>query len=183
MHFKTLAVSALLMLHVGVCFAQVTNTSYVTTTGEKVLRFEVIVPVDKQKTWEYFTKDELLKTWIAPQAHIELKTGGYIVTNYATDKPLDDPSSIRLGIINYLEKELITFKVELNGHFSSQLQEDDKNLQEIIQFIDLGRGKTKVISSMTGWGSGADWDKTYSFFDKGNEWTYKEFLKCFSAQK
>ena len=30
---------------------------------------------------------------------------------------------------------------------------------------------------MIGWGNGSDWDKTYNFFVKGNEWTYQELLK------
>ena len=169
----------MILLSVIFCNGQVTNTSYATSTGEKVLRFEMIVPVSRPKVWEYFSTDELLKKWIAPQAHVDLKTGGYIVTNYSADKPLDDASSIRLGIVNYLEKELITFKVELNDHFSAQLQEEDTNLQEIIQFYDAGNGKTKIVSSMVGWGTGEQWDKTYNFFVRGNEWTYKEFVKLF----
>lgn len=32
---------------------------------------------------------------------------------------------------------------------------------------------------MVGWGQGSQWDKTYDFFLKGNEWTYKEILKLF----
>jgi hypothetical protein len=34
---------------------------------------------------------------------------------------------------------------------------------------------------MTGWGEGADWDKTYNFFARGNEWTYKELLKNYNS--
>lgn len=36
---------------------------------------------------------------------------------------------------------------------------------------------TKIVSSMIGWGKGTDWDKTYDFFTKGNEWTYQELIK------
>src|SRR4051812_40669305 len=96
---------------------EVKNTSYVTSTGDKVLRLEAVLPVDKKTAWQYFTTDEKLKKWIAPAAHIELKTGGYIVTNYEKDKPLTDASSIRLGIINYLENEMIAFKIKLNDVF------------------------------------------------------------------
>ncbi len=145
----------------------VENTSYTTSSGEKVLRLEMIVPVDKKTAWNYFTKDELLKKWIAPLVHIELKTGGSILTNYNKDKSLDDSSSIRLGIINYLDEELITLKVKLNDNFSQKVQGEDGNLQELIQFINTGNGKTKIISSMIGWGKGEDWDKTYCFFEKG----------------
>lgn len=64
----------LLISGINQVFAQspVRNTSYVTTTGEKVLRPEVTILVDRQSAWKYFTTDDLLKKWIAPVAHIEL---------------------------------------------------------------------------------------------------------------
>jgi len=37
------------------------------------------------------------------------------------------------------------------------------------QFIKIDNEHTKIVSSMIGWGSVTDWDKTYSFFAKGNE--------------
>ena len=73
--------------------------------------------------------------------------------------------------------EITVLKVDLNDNFSKKLQEEDQNLQEVIQFVSAGTGKTKIISSMIGWGPGKDWEKTYDFFLKGNEWTYKELLK------
>jgi uncharacterized protein YndB with AHSA1/START domain len=159
--------------------AQIVDSSYKAQTGEKVLQMSIVVPVSKDKAWKLFTEDALLIKWIAPVAHIELRNGGFIITNYDKSKSLSDNSSIKLGIINYLEKELITFKVELNDNFSKKAQNEDQNLQEIIQFIDEGNGTTKIISSMIGWGNGEDWDKTYNFFVRGNKYTYEEILKLF----
>ncbi|MEO6219773.1 MAG: hypothetical protein ABIO81_05055 [Ginsengibacter sp.] len=165
-----------------VFFAQaqvVKNTSYTTSSGEKILRLEMILPVDKKTAWEYFTKDQLLQKWIAPLVHIELKARGYILTNYDKDKSLSDSSAIRLDIINYLTEELLTLKVDLNDNFPKSVQNEDANLQELIQFKEEGDGKTKIISSMIGWGKGTDWDKTYGFFVKGNIWTYEQLHKLF----
>ena len=159
----------------------VKNTSYVTSTGEKVLRLESVLPVGKKTAWEYFTTDEKLQMWIAPLVHIELKTGGYILTNYDANKSLSDTSSIRLGIINYLDGEMLTLKVKLNNDFSKKVQAEDQNLQEIIQLVAIDDTHTKVTSSMIGWGTGADWDKTYDFFVKGNIWTYNEIIKLFKS--
>ncbi len=158
----------------------VKNTSYTTQTGEKVLRLEVVLPVDLNEAWQLFTTDAQLIKWIAPVAHIELKTGGYILTNYDKTKPISDSTSIRLGIINYLENELLTLKVKLNSNFSPKVKTEDGNLQEIIQFAYISPKETKVISSMVGWGKGEDWDKTLGFFERGNLWTYEELLKLFN---
>ena len=157
--------------------AQVENTSYVNKSKERVLQLSIIVPLSVEELWKYFSTDPKLSKWIAPVAHIELKSGGYIVTNYDKTKSLSDSSSIKLGIISYLENELLILKVDLNNNFSKQLQDEDQNLQEIIQFVSIDAGKTKIISSMIGWGQGKDWEKTYDFFLKGNEWTYNELLK------
>src|SRR6185312_9294437 len=74
------------------------NTSYQNLSGEKVLRLECMLPVSLSEAWKLFTTDEKLKKWIAPLAHIELKAGGYIITNYDKSKSLSDSSSIKLPI-------------------------------------------------------------------------------------
>jgi len=155
------------------------NTSYITQTGEKVLRFESVLPVGLDEAWQLFTTDVQLIKWIAPVAHIELRTGGFILTNYDKTKPLTDSSSIKLDIINYLEHEILTLKVNLNISFSPKAKAEDGNLQEIIQFEYVSPKQTKVISSMVGWGKGEEWDKTYDFFERGNTWTYEELLKIY----
>lgn len=159
--------------------AQVENTSYTTAFGEKVLQLSIVAPMDKANVWKLFTTEEGLKKWIAPVVKLNMKTGGFIRTNYDATKSADDSSSIQLGIINYIENELITLKVNLNDNFPPDVKADDKNLQEILQFVDVGNGKTKIISTMVGWGNSDNWNKTYAFFEKGNDWTYREMLKLF----
>jgi len=160
--------------------AQVTNSSYTTQYGERVLQLSITVPMKKSDVWKLFTTDEGLKKWIAPVAKIDMRTGGCIRTNYDRTKTPEDSTSIRLDIINYLEYEMLTLKVNLNNSFPAETKKEDKNLQEIIQFVDAGRGKTKIISTMVGWGQGNDWNTVYGFFEKGNDWTYKEILKLFN---
>lgn len=86
--------------------------------------------------------------------------------------------TISLGIVNYVDNELITFKVNLNDAFSEKLRSEDDRLQEVIQLQRLPNGGTRVVSMMLGWGTGAEWDKAIAFFAKGNEWSYKNLAKC-----
>ena len=176
---KKSAVLLLVFLISFVSKAQVKNTSYQTASGEKVLRLEFTVPLDKRGAWQLFTNDAQMKRWMAPQVHIDLKSGGTIITNYDSTKSLSDSSSIKLPIVNYLEGELLTLQVILNDHFPKQQQQEDEHLQEVIQFLPVSPGKTKIVSSMIGWGKGEGWNKTYDFFVKGNTWTYEELLKLF----
>jgi len=171
-----IALSFLLIIHTAQS-QSLKNTSSRNQSGEKVLRIEMTIPLSLKDSWKLFTTDEKLKKWIAPLAHVELKSGGYIVTNYDSTKSLSDSSSIRLPIIAFIDEELLIFKVNLNNNFIQKLQDEDGDLLEIIQFKKIDNSNTKVISSMQGWGTGSDWDKTYDFFVRGNEWTYKELLK------
>ena len=159
--------------------AQVTNSSYTTQYVEKVLQLSIVVPMTKNEAWKLFSTDDGLKKWLAPVAKIDMRTGGSILTNYDKSKNIDDITSIKLGIINYLENEMITLKVDLNNNFPESAKKEDKNLQEIIQLVEMGAGKTKIISTMVGFGKGSDWDKTYTFFEKGNDWTFNEILTLF----
>ncbi|RZK08847.1 MAG: hypothetical protein EOO43_21290, partial [Flavobacterium sp.] len=77
--------------------AQVDNTSYVNQSGEKVLQLSIVVPLDVKHAWEYFSTESKLAEWIAPVVQIELKSGGYILTNYDKTKSISDSSSIKLG--------------------------------------------------------------------------------------
>lgn len=157
----------------------VENTSYINQSNEKALRLEITIPADMETTWKLFSTDEGLMKWIAPLAHIELRTGGYIVTNYDKSKALSDSSSIRLPIINYIKNELLVLKVVLNNHFAEDVRLTSDNLQEIIQFVKIDESHTKIISSMVGFGKGNHWDSTYDFFLKGNVWTFKQIIKIF----
>lgn len=157
----------------------VKNTSYISATGEKVLRVEFVLPIPQKQAWQYFSDDKKLALWAAPVAHIDLKAGGTLVTNYDKSKSLTDKSSISSDIINYLDNELLTLKVNLNDSFTKKAQEEDANLQEVIQLFPVDGTHTKIVSSMIGWGKGPDWDKTYDFFVKGNVYTYQELAKLF----
>ena len=176
---KTAVLALFLMSELFGHAQTVKNTSYITQTGEKVLRLESVLPISRDEAWQLFTTDAQLMKWIAPVAHIELRTCGFILTNYNKTKPLTDSSSIKLDIINYVEHEILTLKVNLNNSFSPKVKAEDGNLQEIIQFEYVSPKQTKVISSMVGWGNGEEWNKTYGFFERGNSWTYEEMLKIY----
>ena len=160
----------------------VRNTSYVTKSGERVLRIEAVVPASAENVWKAWTVPQELSKWIAPVVGIDLRTGGTISTNYDAKATIGGAGTIQLPIINYIEKQLITLKVNLNEKFPKNTRNEDHNLQEIVQIVDLGDGKTKVVSSMVGWGTGKDWDQSYEFFARGNEWTYRELAKYLSSR-
>jgi len=108
-----------------------------------VLRIETIVPVSVQDVWDAWTTSDGLKEWIAPVVAIDLRVGGVISTNYEKTARIGDAGTIRLPIINYIERELITLKVQLNDSFTQKVRRQDQTLQKIVQIVDLRNGETK----------------------------------------
>jgi hypothetical protein len=165
---------------VGASAQVVRNTSFQMGSGERVLRIESTVPASKDEVWKALTTPDGLKKWIAPVVAIDLRIGGSLSTNYDKTAAIGSPGTIRMGILNYLEGEMITLRVTLNNKFSAKVRSQGGNLQEIIQIDSSADGTTKVISSMVGWGVGKDWDDAYQFLARGNEWTYQQLVKSFS---
>jgi uncharacterized protein YndB with AHSA1/START domain len=155
---------------------EVRNSSYITSTGERVLRIESTLPVAKAEAWRLFATVAGLEKWIAPVVALNLRVGGEILTNYDKSKSVHDPGTIRLSIVNYLEGEMLTLRVKLDDQFPATVRREDENLQEIIQLQDIGGGRTRVTSSMLGWGVGPEWDQVYAFFAAGNKWTYQQLV-------
>jgi hypothetical protein len=151
--------------------------------SERAVRVEATWSQSPEITWKYFATEDGLRCWAAPVIRLDLRIGGSLQSNYNRTAAIGDPGTISLGIINYVENEIMTYKVKLNDEFSPQLRSQDGNLQEIIQLQRLRNGGTHLVSTMVGWGQGAEWDKAVAFFAKGNEWSYKELAKCVESSK
>ena len=172
-----LAISVVCATNLGLA-QEVVNAS-----AGRVLRTETLLPVPSDAVWQAFSTEQGLAEWVAPVVAIDLRAGGSLLTHYDTDAAIGDPGTITTGILNFLEGELITFKVELNENFSEQLQAEDVNLQEIVQIKSEGENLTRVVSSMVGWGSGPEWDAAYDFFVRGNEWTYRQLREALAPDQ
>ncbi len=174
-----------LIIAAALCFAfhadaqTVQNTSYTNTQGERVLRLEMILPVNKAEAWKLISTAEGWQRWASPVVEAQLRTGGMIRTNYDKTKVIGDSGTIDLPIINYIEGELLTLKVVLNATFPEKVRQQHDNLQELVQLTDLGDGRTRLTSSMIGWGTGPDWNWTYEFFAAGNAWSYEQLANVF----
>jgi hypothetical protein len=51
-----------------------------------------------------------------------------------------------------------------------------------MKIVDLSEAKTKVVSSMLGWGTEKYWDQAYDFSARPNEWTNRQFAKYLSIR-
>jgi uncharacterized protein YndB with AHSA1/START domain len=158
--------------------ARVKNSSFVTSSGERVLRHEIVVNGSLADVWNALTTSEGLRSFMAPAVRVELKTGGRFDSNYRPGSTPDDPDSIHNQVLNYVPMEMFSIKVGLTKQFPARPREAG-TLFAVLNLRDGGSGQVLVIESMLGWGAGADWDQVYSFFDRGNAFTLAELAKRF----
>jgi uncharacterized protein YndB with AHSA1/START domain len=168
----------LLFLAGSIAAQTIQNTSFQALGQERVLRLEVVVPSSTEIVWAAFSTVEGLQRWAAPVVALDLRAGGSLRAHYDEGAEIGSPGTIETTILNYLERELITFKVNLNDRFPEEVRAGDANLQELVQFVPLENGGTRLVSTMVGWGSGPEWEEAYNFFARGNEWTYRQLVNA-----
>lgn len=147
--------------------APVRLTSYVSASGDRVLRHEVDVNAPASAVWRAFTTSEGLRGFVAPVAAIDLRIGGVWEASYDSSGRLGDPGNIINEVISYVPDRMLSIRVARTppGFAHADVA---KAVWTVIEITDLGQGRSRVSTSMCGWKSGADWDAVYAFFEQGN---------------
>ncbi len=151
--------------------------------AERVLRTEAVVHADAKQVWRAFSTAQGASQWMAPVVALDFRTGGSMRTHYDPGLPIGAPGTIRLDILNVIENELVTYKVNLTERFPTKVRAEDQHLQEIVQLLPMRDGDTRVVATMVGWGNGPEWDETYAFFEKGNAYTMDRLVEMFERPR
>ncbi|HEV2690158.1 MAG TPA: SRPBCC domain-containing protein [Bryobacteraceae bacterium] len=157
---------------------RVKNTSYVTPSGERVLRHEILVNANLAEVWNALTTSAGLMSFMAAAVRVELKTGGRFDSNYRVGGKPDDQDAIHNQVLNYIPMEMFSIKVGLTKQFPARPREAG-TLFAVLNLRDAGNKQVLVTESMLGWGAGEDWNQVYNFFDRGNAYTLAELAKRF----
>ncbi len=183
MRTKSVAAIATLLVTVSMGSAvksqEVKNSSYVTDSGQRVLRQEMVVPVPPDSVWYAFTTVSGMTSWMVPIASIDLKTGGDLETSYNPAGKLGDPDNIHNTVLSFIPNKMFSFRIGLTAQFPEEPRKAG-SLFYVILLDDLGNGQTRVEGSMLGWGDGDQWDEVYKKFERGNEYTFHQLYKRFT---
>ncbi len=144
--------------------------------GTRVLRESAVFNVPRDTLWRAFATTEGLKSWEAPVVDVDVRVGGHIEVSYDPKVPLGDPRTIRHEVLAFLPDELLVFRnVQAPPGFAHA--DLFGRVVNILQFEDLGGGRTRLTESGVGYGQGKDWDQLYAFFRTGNAYLF-ETLKA-----
>lgn len=159
----------------------VLNKSFSVGADERFLKLEIVVNKPLDSVWSYFSTAEGIKSWMAPICQLDFRVGGQMKNHMNYKKKIGDPGTLTLDILNYIPNEMVTYKVHMDNYFGERVKKEAKNIQEVVRFASVDKNRTKIISTMMGWGSGSEWDKAYAFFEKGNTWYFNVMVKRIKA--
>jgi uncharacterized protein YndB with AHSA1/START domain len=166
-------VNLMLALTVFVQIAQgqeVSNTSYIDSNGNHVLRHEITITAPLQDVWNAFTTTEGLKSFAAPVASIDLKVGGIWEASYNRHAVIGDPANIQNEIMSFLPMEMLSIRIVQTppGFPNPEL---GKSLWTVLQFHEVEAGRVRVVVTMLGWPKGSESDELFDLFNRGNAYT------------
>jgi len=159
--------------------AQMKDTSHRDAEGRRVQQLEAIVNAPVTKVWEAFTTDAGFESWATPMAHVTPGNGGMIEASYLPTSKIGDPENIRNRMVVYWPNHLLVLHNEhapKNGPFKQEIID---KIRTVIEFQDLGDGRTRVIESGVGYGEGPDFDSMYAHFRDGNAEEFALLAKSF----
>lgn len=153
--------------------AGVKDTSYRDTKGMRVQQLEVEIEAPVAKVWEAFTTDAGFVTWAAPMAHITLGNDGMIEASYSKAAKVGDPDNIKNRIVAYVPERVLVLANEnapKNAPFDVNAF---TKIRTVIEFQDLGNGRTRVVESGVGYGEGPAFDSVYKHLTAGNAFEFQ----------
>jgi len=140
---------------------------YVAEPCNKILHLEVTVPASVDDVWNAWTTTDGIKSFFSDSAKIELRVGGPFEVYFNNAVPYGLQGSEDCRILSFLPYQMLTFEWNAPPEFG----ELRNQLTRVVLFFEkISENDTRVILSHLGWGTGADWDKVFDYFNRA--WSY-----------
>lgn len=177
---KTIVIAFSAALLATAAQAEVKDTSYRDAGGHRVQQLETVIAAPVAKVWAAFTTDAGFQSWAAPVAHVTLGNDGMIEASYKKSAKIGDPDNIKNRIVAYVPERVLVLANENAPKGAPFDAEAFTKIRTIIEFQDLGDGRTRVVESGVGYGEGAEFDSVYKHFRAGNEYEFELLADLFT---
>ncbi len=148
---------------------------------DRQLRRTVVVDAPRGAVWDAWTQEDILTSWFAPYANIELRVGGkYEILFAPPDAPLNTRGGEGCRVLSFLPQEMLSF----SWNAPPSLKEARKYRSRIVlQFEDAPDGGTQVTLTHLGFGPEPMWDEVYNDFDKAWSSVLNSLQKHFAGNE
>ena len=149
----------------------VRETSYVLSSGERVLELAIDVPANAHDVWGALATSAGYQSWAAPVAHVDFRVGGAIETSYNPKAVVGAKTNIRNLILAIVpERAFVIRNLQAPGKTTFDAPTFQKT-QTAVVLTPLDEQRTRVTLINSGYSAGALWDGVYDFFRTGNAWS------------
>ncbi|MDT7839042.1 SRPBCC family protein [Aquabacterium sp. OR-4] len=159
----------------------VSDSSYRSADGERVLELSAEVAAPLEAVWAAFTTDAGFRRWAAPFARIDLRVDGEYEASYDPQAQAGAPGNIRNRILALVPLRLVVMR---NVQAPPRLPFDAAAFQQThtaIHFAALDGQRTRVTLQSAGYRDGEAFDGVYRHFAAGNRWTLVQLRKLFTT--
>lgn len=130
-------------------------------TNEKVITGEVTVNANIKNVWNAWTTEEGIKTFFAPDCHVDLKVDGLYEMYFDPNAEKGNRGSEGMRILAIQQYKMFSFTWSAPPH----LEEIRKQrTYVVVRFEDINDESTKVTLVNGGYGIGGEWEKAYDYF-------------------
>jgi len=128
--------------------------------GDRVIRLEEILEAPAAKAWEAWTTVEGLRTFLAPDARIDVRAGGRFEIVFLPDAPPGEQGSEGCRILEMKKGHSLTF--EWNFPPGSPIRNEKTRVT--VEIHGFGETNCHVALEQAGWRDGPDWDAGFAYF-------------------
>jgi uncharacterized protein YndB with AHSA1/START domain len=136
----------------------------------RTLAWEVTLNASVEEVWQLFTTEAGVESWMVPDATVDFRLGGTLITAYEGEPTLDNPKCIVHRVLSYEPQRMISMRTE-RAPEGFPFGEVIKQAWGVTTFERLGPNRTQVRLASVGWGEGEQWEAAAEFFEAGNRWT------------
>lgn len=137
---------------------------------------EVSAPVSE--VWKAWTTREGLRTFLCPDAEVELKPMGRFEIRFDPSQPEGLRGSEGAQILSFVPERMLSFS--WNAPPSLPEMRNTRTFV-VLSFTALSKERTKLELHHSGWKSGKSWDEAHAYFDRAwgavLDWCKQRFEK------
>ncbi|MGH9956569.1 MAG: SRPBCC family protein [Pyrinomonadaceae bacterium] len=131
------------------------------TPSDRAVRFEIVLNAPVERVWDAWTTRDGIKSFFAPDCDIDVRVLGKYNILFDPSAPAGLRGAEGNLILAIQEGKLFSFTWDAPPNFPSIRQQ---RTSVVIRLAQLGRNKTKLSFTQSGWGEGDEWNKVYDYF-------------------
>jgi uncharacterized protein YndB with AHSA1/START domain len=131
--------------------------------AERAIDKSIDVPATLDEAWAAWTTREGITSFFAPDAEIDARVGGAFHIHIDPGAPAGSKGADDMRFMALQPKQMLSFD------WNAPPQLPEARVQRtfvVVRFEPLGDKVTRVTLHHTGWGTGGEWDKAHTYFDR-----------------